>query len=604
MTTIEDHSRDVETQAENSSHPSLLEVRDLSFIYPNTEQPALQNVDLKIERGEFVILTGASGSGKSTLCRHLNGIVPHLSLGDILSGEVWVAGNLVEDTPVYILSTHVGMVHQNPEDQIVSLNVRDELAFGPENLGLSHEEIIARVDEVVRWVGLASVMDMLTFECSGGQKQRVAIGSSLALYPDLLVLDEPTTDLDPVAAQEVIAALLELRDHLGLSILVIEHDLDELLEVADRLVVMDHGQVVMDGPPTILLNERFDELVTLGLRIPAHIEIARHLVRERGSGEAISLRKQDIARNFDEWVRAFPENIDLSECVGRMSPSNISAPPAVLISNLSFSYDGLTDAVDEINLSIQPGEFVALVGQNGSGKSTLARLIMGLMKPDQGKISLLGMDPTKTAIEDLSTRVGYLFQNPDSQLFNFSVESEIAFGMKLRKASEDKIRQRVNEVLALLALEHLRERHPFSLSRGERQRLALATVLVVDPDVILLDEPTTGQDRKNLDNLLQLMRDWIERKRATVVMITHDMDLVFEYADRVIVMAEGRVICDGPVEQVFYDNYKTLRAMHLLPPTICQFSYPLVPDMLPRMLTTMREFHWLFDQAERNHPLV
>lgn len=575
----------------------LVEVRNLTFAYPDVPEPIIKDLSLSIYPGELVILTGPSGCGKSTLCRHFNGIIPHLSAGEDTTGAVLVKGMDVSQTAVYQMATHVGMVHQNPDSQLVCLEVRDELAFGPENLGFSHDEIVSRVTRVIDWIQLHKIADLLTFQCSGGQKQRVALGSSLTLLPDLLVLDEPTTDLDPVGSQEVVNTIVSLRDTLGLTFVIVEHSLDELLEVADRLIVMERGQIVLNGPPADLLAHHYADLERIGLRIPQHITIARRLAMERGPGEAFSLRQQDAVQAFAGWAEALPAPVFLPSLPPSSQPEEVqqAMTPAVKVEDVAFSYGGGWNVVEDVNLEIMPGEFVALVGANGCGKSTLARLLIGLLHPQKGRISILRMDTSKTPIGDLTMRAGYLFQNPDAQLFNTSVEAEVAFGMRVKHMPKGDIDRRVDEVLTLLNLQHFKDRHPFALSRGERQRLALATVLVTDPDLIILDEPTTGQDRIMLDNLIHLMRQWIERKRATVLMIAHDMGLVCQHAERTIVMSGGHLICDGPTPEVFHRYFDNLHEMGLIPPSVVEISYPLVGTRLSRVLLSIEEFNWLVD---------
>ena len=580
----------------------LVEIRNLSFSFPEEPEPVLRNVNLTIYPKEMVVLAGPSGCGKSTLCRHLNGIIPHLSAGTIQSGQVLIQGIDVASTPVHELASRVGMVHQNPDSQIVCLEVKEELAFGPENTGLDHDEIVDRVHKAVDWVQLHNVADSLTFECSGGQKQRVAIGSSLALLPNLLVMDEPTTDLDPVGARDVITTINSLREKLGLTFLIVEHDLDEIIELATRLIIMESGRIVFDGPPAELLNDHYDELQAIGLRIPQHIVINRALENQQGKARGFSLRRQDTVQAFANWLEKNPSLPTVPRSSGHLEQKESinGETPAVELENVSFSYNPSQEVITKVNLRIFKGEFVALVGANGSGKSTLARLIIGLLKPQEGDISILGFNPKRDSVEQITQRAGYLFQNPDSQLFNTSVESEVAFGMRIKHMPREAIDQRVAEILALLELEKHRERHPFALSRGERQRLALATVLVTDPDFIILDEPTTGQDRRMLDNLIGLMRSWIERKQATVLMIAHDMDLVCQHARRTIVMAQGGIIADGPTAEVFHRNYEALQEMSLVPPPVVEISQSLVGSRLSQILLSLDDFYGLLSAANEH----
>lgn len=566
----------------------LIEVDGLTFTYPEAPAPVLNGVNLSLRPGELTILAGPSGCGKSTLCLHLNGIIPHLSSGEDLAGKVFVKGMDVSETPVHILATHVGMVFQNPESQICCLQVENELAFGPENIGLSHEKIVARVDRVVDWLSLHSIRESLTFELSGGQKQKVAIGSSLALLPELLVLDEPTTDLDPVGAEDIISTLRSLRDTLGLTFLVVEHDLDELLEIADRLIIMDRGQVVLDGAPGDLFSNHYQEIEAIGLRIPQYVRIARSLAKRHDPNAAFPISRQEAIAAFAEWAERLENPVILPG--SKPTPVQADTIPAIKLDNVTFSYGGQRNAVEHVNLEVFPGEFVGLVGANGSGKSTLARLIIGLLHPQVGEVTVMGMNVKTVSLEAICERVGYLFQNPDSQLFSHTVESEIAFGMRTRKMPEEQINERIRQVLSMLGLEGFGDRHPFALSRGERQRLAMATVLVTDPEIIILDEPTTGQDRRTLEGLIGLMHEWIQRRKATVLMISHDMDLVCKHATRVVVLRDGRVVCDGEPSELFYQNFETLKEMSLLPPTIVGSSYPYVGSKFSRILLSIDEF--------------
>ncbi len=577
----------------------LAEVDNLTFSYPDAPAPILKGVKLSIRSRELIILAGPSGCGKSTLCRHLNGIIPHLSSGEDLAGKVVVKGKDTNETAVHTLATHVGMVFQNPESQLCCLQAEDELAFGPENLGLSHEEIVARVNKVVDWVSLDDIRKSLIFELSGGQKQKVAIGSSLALLPELLVLDEPTTDLDPVGAQHIVSTLRSLRDKLGLTFLVVEHDLDELLEIADRLIVMDRGQILLDGTPRDLFNNHYREMEAIGLRIPQHVVMARGLAKQHDPEAIFPISRQEAIAAFAEWadrlegLKALPTS---KQTPGQGAPK-ADTMPAIKLDNVTFSYDGKNNAVEHIDLEVSPGEFLALVGANGSGKSTLARLAVGLLHPQVGEVTIMDMNTRRHSPEAICKRVGYLFQNPDSQLFSSTAESEVAFGMRIRKMPEEQINHKVKQVLSMLGLERFRDRHPFGLSRGERQRLAVATVLVTDPDIIILDEPTTGQDRRMLDHLISLMRAWIQRKNATVLMICHDMGLVCQHATRTVVLREGHIVCDGSTSEVFHRSYETLKEMSLLPPAIVEASYPFVGSKFSRVLLSMDEFERLLGSA-------
>lgn len=534
------------------------------------------NINLQIPYGQIVILAGPSGCGKSTLCKHFNGIIPHLSAGT-MEGSVIVNGLNTNHSQVYELTEHVGMVFQNPDSQIFSLRVEDEVAFGPENLGFSHEAIVERVQNALTWVDIAPLRSKLTFAISGGQKQKVAIASNLAMLPKIFVLDEPTTDLDPISAREVVATVDKLRKTLNLTFIIVEHDLDELIAVADRLVVLNHGEVALDGSPRELMGKHFDELSKIGIRLPEHIELG-HLVSNSGEGTVTVDETQTLLRNFIKMNM-------LKSPITPQVKAHGNDDIVLSVNDLSFGYSRKELILSNISFNIYRKEFVAIVGHNGSGKTTLAKNLIGLLRPTKGDVVIRGINTKDANLFSISKHVGYLFQNPDAQLFTNSIWDEVAFGLKIRKYDEKEIATRVDDVLNIVGLSQYKTRHPFSLSRGERKRLALASVLVTDPDLIILDEPTTGQDQRTLSGFLGLMQRLITEKNATIIMVTHDMRIVAEYANRMLVMNHGRIIIDGTTRDVFRDHEKRLAELNLLPPTIPEICNKLASDGCPFFLT-------------------
>jgi energy-coupling factor transporter ATP-binding protein EcfA2 len=540
----------------------FIQVQGLSYKPMGVDHFILKDINLDIYPGDFALLLGPPGCGKSMLTRCLNGIIPHLDEGE-LQGEVVVEGKNTRTSKIYEFATKIGMVFQNPDDQIVSLKVLDEVAWGVENLGLEHDEIKQRVFKFMDLLAISHLKDRLTFAISGGQKQKVSIASNLAMLQDVLVLDDPTTDLDPVCKMEVVQALRQLHQEMGKTLIVIEHDLSDLIEMANRMIIMEDGRVAHDGSPEELVTEHYDDLVRLGVNIhqacPAHKE------------DAFAVLNNFVQDHRLPPAEARKQEHDKGEAV-------------ISVRDLEFAYQANMPILKGINFDIYQGEFVAIVGANGSGKSTLVNNFTGLLVPDKGQIIINGHDTRKVKVSDLTQDIGYVFQNPDHQLFSNTVADEVGFSLKLRDVPPDEIEKRVTETLKFVQLDQFTQRHPYSLSRGQRQKLAVATALIHQPSVILLDEPTTGQDRHSLSGLLALMTR-LNRQGNTTIMITHDMDIVAAYATRVLVMVDGQIMMDGHPIDIFYDNFDTLSQLNLRPPAVIDFCRRLEDQGIPRCLT-------------------
>ena len=468
----------------------IIQIKDLSYAPVGVEHDVLKQVNLEINPGDFALLLGPPGCGKSMLTRCFNGIIPHLDEGK-MSGTVLVNGKDTRKSDMHEFATTIGMVFQNPDDQIVSLKVLDEVAWGVENLGLEHEEIQRRVYQFMDLLAITHLKDRLTFAISGGQKQKVSIASNLAMLQEVLVLDDPTTDLDPVCKKEVVVALEKLHRDMKKTLVVIEHDLTDLIELATRFIIMEDGRIVHDGKPEELITNHYEDLVRLGINLPQHIEIAHAVIALSGKEKPCPAHKEDAYKILESFIDSFPP-------APHPKPAALPArsEPVISVRDLEFSYLPGKNTLNGINFDIYHGQFVAIVGANGSGKSTLVNHFTGLLQPDKGSITINGHDTRKTKVNNLAQDIGYVFQNPDHQLFCNTVEEEVGFSLGLRNLPEDEMKQRVTEVLEFVQLEDFRQRHPFSLSRGQRQKLAVATALIHQPSVILLDEPTTGQDRQ------------------------------------------------------------------------------------------------------------
>jgi len=563
-----------------SEAETILLVKDLYYKPLAAAECILNGVSLELKTGDFVLLLGPSGCGKSMLIRCLNGLIPHLEEGEF-QGSVVVKGKNTRENPIHEFSPTIGMVFQNPDDQILSLKVVDEVAWGVENQGLPREEIVRRVEEFLDLLEIRPLKDRLTFAISGGQKQRVSIAANLAMLQDILVLDDPTTDLDPVCKTEVVQTLAHLNQTLGKTLIVIEHDLNDLIELANRIVVMDDsGRVRFDGEPGAILAQHYEEVMSLGVNMPQHVEIAHACLEHGPSLDRYPMLKEEAFAILQAFVEKLPGLPAWSA-----PPKRPKGKAIVQVTDLEFAYEPGKPILRGLSFEIYQEEFVAIIGANGSGKSTLVNNLIGLLRPGAGQVVVDGHDTRKTKVSDLAKNIGYVFQNPDHQLFANTVASEVGFSFAAQGITGDEAERRTNETLEIVGLARLRDRHPFSLSRGQRQKLAVATALAHKPRIVLLDEPTTGQDRRALSGILNLMVE-LGRQGNTTIMVTHDMDIVAAYATRVIVMAEGKIVLDGPPEKVFYENYEELRGLNLKPPTVIEFCRRLQAHGLPRFLVT------------------
>ncbi|MEE8390743.1 MAG: energy-coupling factor transporter ATPase [Anaerolineae bacterium] len=518
----------------------MIQFNNLTYTYPNAPHPALTNVTLHIAEGEFVLVAGPSGAGKSTLLRCLNGLVPHFT-GGTLSGSVTVAGHDPIAAGPQVLSRVVGFVFQDPEAQFVVDRVEDEIAFALENAAIPPAEMRTCVEEVLHLLDLTPLRARPLETLSGGQKQRVAIAAALALRPRILVLDEPTSQLDPQSARELLDALLRLNHDLGLTIILAEHRLERVLSHANRLIyVSGPSQPVLSGPPREILHQidLTPPLVTLGKAmgwepLPLTVEEARAVPRS-GSRNQVFQKK----------------------------PGFSSAKFA--IRNLQFAYD--VPVLHGISLAVGAGELVALMGRNGSGKTTLLKCIVGLLRPQQGEIALEGKSLVGQETADICRSVGYLPQEPDALLFADTVADELAVTLGNHGLLEHPPIA-PTDLLTRLGLSDLAASYPRDLSVGQRQRVALGAVTVTRPRLLLLDEPTRGMDYSAKRELVRLLREW-QTEGSSVLLVTHDVELVAQAADRVVVLDQGKVVADGsPSEVLTASSLFTPQVARLFPGT-------------------------------------
>jgi energy-coupling factor transport system ATP-binding protein len=477
----------------------MIDVKDLSVSYPGVQ--ALDQVTLSIQDGDWVLITGNSGCGKSTLARVLTGLLPHSIPGEV-KGTVSVAGKDPRQHSVAEMSQHIGMVFQNPSSQLFHLKVVDEIAFGLRNIGLEETEINERVNWVLEATNLGELADSVPANLSGGQKQIVAIASVLAMQPKVIVLDEPTASLDDENVQRIMSTLVELREKLGVTIVMIEHRLTSAVKHADRLLILDEGRVVKDTSIQQLCRQP-DLVKRLGLR--------------RFSQE-----------DPTSWKRLIRAN-------GKYSTEE----PLLSFKEVGAGYQG-NEVIHDVNLNIYPGDFTALVGPNGAGKSTVALAAAGLLKPNRGKVIFWGGRRVRPGLD-----VNLLFQNPIDQLFTESVDEEISFGPS-NYGCFDLEQHRIT--LEQADLVDLRTRSPLTLSVGQQHRTALGACVALRPKLVILDEPTLGQDWGHLQQLMNFLRR-LSQQGTAILLISHDYKLVYRYANRVILMESGRIKMDGSLAQ-------------------------------------------------------
>jgi energy-coupling factor transport system ATP-binding protein len=546
----------------------VIRVRDLWWRYELGQDWALKGIDLTVRRGEFLVIVGPSGAGKSTLCLTLCGMIPHFSRG-YYKGEVMIIGRETRKMKLSEITRKVGIVFQDPDTQFVTMSVEDEIAFPLENHGVPRQEMIERVKRTMEITRIIELKDKYPHELSGGQKQRVAIASILALEPEIIILDEPTSDLDPVGKSEVFSMLAELK-RAGRTIILVEHNTEEAAKYADRVVLLRDGKIIMEGPPRKVFEE-VESIKSAGVYPPQVTELAYTLSTRYGVRRELPITLEECL----EWLRELNARIVTPNRLER-SPTGVKGESIISLKDVSYSYPDGTAALRDVTLEFARGEFTAIIGQNGSGKTTLVKHIVGLLRPTVGEVRIFGKKTSEMSIKEIATKVGYVYQNPDHQLFCQTVYEECAYGLRNLGLSEPEIRRRVSEILGRVGLQGLEKVDTFLLGKGQRQRLAIASTLVMNPEVIIVDEPTTGQDMSQSTSIMELLAS-LHREGRTVLIVTHNMRLVAEYAERVVVMQAGRVVLDGDVRTVF-SQVEKLREALITPPQITQLGQLLSGD--------------------------
>ena len=532
----------------------MIRLSRVTYTYPNRSKPVLADVSLELAAGEFLVVAGPSGSGKSTLLRTLNGLVPHF-YGGTISGQVDVLGHDPVAEGPGAMSGIVGMVFQSPEAQCVATTVEEEIAFALENHGLDEVTMGERVEAVLAELGIAHLRARRLGTLSGGERQRVAIAAVLTLRPQVLVLDEPTSQIDPAGAEEVLQALGRLNREAGLTVILCEHRLERVLAPADRLLyVPGAGRPLLLAEPRAVLAEVAGVPPVVGLGkalgwnpLPLTVEEARELLEVAG-GEVCRGGEHSRVASSKGQVGEKQVSGTLATC--HLSPSSLPAvpppplPPAIHVADLSFSYNA-APVLHNIHLEVAYGKVVALMGANGAGKTTLLKHLVGLLAPQEGEVEVAGLDTRQAKQAEVIAHVGYVPQNPDMLLFADTVRDELDFTLRARGRPMGDY----GDLPQVLGLEAHMGRYPRDLSVGERQRVALAAVLVAGPRILLLDEPTRGLDYVQKDALERFLREERDAGRA-VILATHDVELAARCADRVVILEQGCIVADGPTGEV------------------------------------------------------
>ena len=513
----------------------IIEFKDYSFKYRSQVEPTLLDINLSIYPGEKVLIVGPSGSGKSTLAHCINGLVPFSFTGES-TGSLKIEGQEPKELGLFGLSKLVGTVLQDTDGQFIGLTVAEDVAFSMENDCIAQDEMFERVDRVAKTVDITDLLDHAPNALSGGQKQRVSMAGVIVDDVDILLFDEPLANLDPATGKRAIDLIDRIHKKKNTTILIIEHRLeDALYRDVDRIIVVGEGRIVADVKPDALLSGSV--LKEQGIREPLYITALKYA--------GCQINEADLPQHIESMNLA-PYEDNVRNWFGKVK-LNKKAPdgePMLTIRDLSFAYTQGQPVLSHIDFSISRGEMVALVGKNGAGKSTLASLICGFMQPDEGAIYLNGEDLSGYSIKERGEKIGLVMQSPNQMISKPMIYDEVALGLRVRGVAEDEIKERVFETLKICGLYPYRNWPVSALSFGQKKRVTIASILVMNPEVLILDEPTAGQDFRHYTEIMEFLRRIHEELGITIVMITHDMHLMLEYTDRAIVIADGKMLAD------------------------------------------------------------
>ncbi|WP_028025286.1 ABC transporter ATP-binding protein [Enterovibrio calviensis] len=519
-----------------------IEFKNFTFRYDALVNPTLKGINLRIEKGEKVLIIGPSGSGKSTLGQCINGLIPHAIEGHI-HGELLIDGKNSQTMSLIEYTEKVGTVLQDTDSQFVGLSVGEDIAFALENQCVSVAEMYPLVKATAQMVDLEALLNHAPHDLSGGQKQRVSLAGILVDDVDVLLFDEPLAALDPKTGKRTIEIIDQLHRDTGKTIIIIEHRLEDVLTHAvDRVILMDNGSIVADTTPNaILMSGLLDQH---GIRQPLYLSALKHAgcqLSESDNPAYLNLLDvEQFAAPLLQWADDYtPE------------PAKADKPALLTIEGLTYSYDGEKNALENVSFSVNRGEIVSVLGKNGSGKSTITKLVMGVLEPDAGTILFDGDDFSKLSIFERSKKVGVVMQNPNHMISHHMIMDEVTFGLKNLGLREEDIEQRALNALDLCGLSKYRHWPIDALSYGQKKRVTIASILVMEPKLLVLDEPTAGQDYRNYSAMLSFIQRLNKERGITVMIISHDMHLVLEYTTRSIVIADSKLIADAPMTKVF-----------------------------------------------------
>ncbi|MCG9781836.1 DUF3744 domain-containing protein [Vibrio brasiliensis] len=517
-----------------------IEFSDFSFRYESLDKPTLKHINLRIEKGEKIVIIGPSGSGKSTLGQCLNGLIPHAIKGET-TGQLLLNGKPSTQLDLHHYTEQVGTVLQDTDSQFVGLSVGEDIAFALENQLTSNIEMYPIVQSTAKMVELEDMLQRSPHDLSGGQKQRVSLAGILVDDVDTLLFDEPLAALDPKTSRKTIEIIDQLHHETGKTVIIIEHRLEDVLHrPVDRVILMQQGEIVADMSPDELLASPLLEVH--GIREPLYLTALKAakcpLEQTQAFASMDAMPISGYKQHFANWQ---------AQAIAHAHGSDT----LLSIKDLSYSYDGEKNALENVSFDITKGEFISVLGKNGSGKSTLTKLIMGVIEPDSGSITLQGEDISTLSIFERSQQIGVVLQNPNHMISHHMIFDEIAFGLRNKGLSEQDVEAKVLSTLELCGLSKYRNWPIEALSYGQKKRVTIASILALEPKLLILDEPTAGQDYRNYTSMLNFIRQLNIQLGITVMIISHDMHLVLEYTDRSIVISDSQLIADAPMTEVF-----------------------------------------------------
>lgn len=522
----------------------VIEFVDFSFQYRAQAKPTLNNINLTIYEGEKVLIVGPSGSGKSTLSNCINGIVPFSNEGEI-SGSLKVKGKETKEMSIFELSNSVGTVLQDPDGQFIGLTVGEDIAFKLENDCVSQEEMKEKVKIVSEIVGIDTHLNAAPYSLSGGQKQRVTLAGVMVGDVDILLFDEPLASLDPATGKSAIELIDQIQKETKKTILIIEHRLEDVLHCAvDRVIVVNNGEIAADITPAELLSSNI--LSETGIREPLYITALKYAgctITPEMKPEHIDTLNIDLCR---EKLKTWYEETSEEE-------KQTTGEAILEMKDVKFSYESGKEILHGVSFKVNKGEMVSIVGRNGAGKSTISKLICGFYKPTEGQILFDGRDLINDTIKERAEKIGIVMQNPNQMISKTMIFDEVALGLKVRGVPEEEIKNRVFETLKICGLYEFRNWPISALSFGQKKRVTIASILVLNPEVIILDEPTAGQDFKHYTEIMEFLKE-LNKKGVTIVMITHDMHLMLEYTNRAIVLSNGLKLAEDIAANVLTDE--------------------------------------------------